>query len=87
MNDKDIATLILSLEKGIIKDYSVAITEASTKKYENKIIMNSNNAITVHRDLFDLMMANNWYQLEPALETKIKSEYNKLNTTLENISN
>ncbi len=85
MDDKDIATLILNLEKAIVKDYGVALTEASNINLQNRINTLFDMGLTEHRDLFDLMYNKGWYQLKTIESNKISEEYNKLNGELNNI--
>lgn len=84
MTDKHISTLILTLEKAIIKDYAVAITEASTKELGKKFIKFSNDSIELQREIFNYMSDNGWYQLPQAQQEKIQQEATKLTNKCQN---
>lgn len=78
MADKQICMLLLTLEKAIIKDYSVAITEASTKELSKKITKYLDESIDLQRKIFDLMSNNNWYPLTKATIDEIQKASEKL---------
>lgn len=80
MVDKEIATLLLSLEKAIIKDYSVAITESSTKELGKKITKYLDESINLQRKIFDFMSSNNWYPLTKSTIEDIEKSYIKLDS-------
>ena len=86
MDNKSISTLILSLEKAIIKDYSVAVTESSTVEFLDIIKNLRDMSISAHRDLFDLMSEKGWYQIQKAETNKIDEEYQKLSQEMSKLN-
>lgn len=85
MQDKEISTLFLTLEKDIVKGYSSAITEAGTTELKNTVEQLQKSNIEAHRTLFSMMTQNSWYQLQQVEAQKIDNEFTKLSGTLQGI--
>ena len=85
MHDKAISTILLNLEKEIIKSYATAITESSTKILEEKISRYMVDSINMQRNIFDFMTSNNFYQVEQAKQEDITKEVNTLTSRLQNL--
>lgn len=78
MNDKDYITTILSIEKAMVKDYAVALTEASNNDlYEDYCDM-FNDVSNLQREIYNLMFRKGWYCLEKADQNKITQKLNML---------
>lgn len=76
MNDKDYITIMLSIEKAMVKDYSTALTEASNNYlYEDYCDM-FNDISDLQREIYNLMFKKGWYCLEQADEDKIAQKLN-----------
>ena len=83
--DKDLMMILLELEKNIVKNYSNAITEASSDNLTEKFTELFNMSRLAQRDLFNLINSKGWYNLEYAEVQKISQEQQKLNTQLSNL--
>ena len=79
LNDSDFLALALSCEKGMITNYSIALTEASNESYLQKLFPLFQDSLNMHRELFELTFSKGWYKLESADMNKINTEYNELN--------
>lgn len=87
LNDKDYITSLLTCLKDMVKNYTIAMTEASNEKlYENhkKTFI---KLISLQREVYELMFRKGWYQLEKAPQQKVTEkhqmltqEYQDLNT-------
>lgn len=78
MNDKDYITTILSMEKQIVKDYAVAMTEASNDDLYNDYHDMFDDASELQREFYNLMFKKGWYCLEMAEDNKIMQKINTL---------
>ena len=85
MNDKMISTILLNLEKEIIKSYATAITESSTKQLESNISKYMNDSINLQRNIFNFMTSNNFYQVTKAKEEDIIKEVNNLTSKCQSL--
>ena len=79
MNDKDYITSVLAIEKYIVKDLAVAMTEASNNDLYNEYYDMYDEISDIQRQLYNLMFRKGWYCLEMAEENKIMEKLNKLN--------
>ena len=55
MNDKDYLTSILTVEKAMVKDYAVALTEASNNDLYNDFCDMFNDVSELQREVYNLM--------------------------------
>ena len=55
MNDKDYITTMLTIEKGMVKDYAVALTEASNTELFNDYNDMFNEITKLQREIYNLM--------------------------------
>ena len=78
MNDKDYITTMLTIEKGMVKDYAVALTEASNTDLYNDYYDMFNEIIGLQREIYNLMFKKGWYEIEKADENKITQKLNML---------
>lgn len=86
MNDKDYITSVLSIEKYIVKDLAVAMTEASNNDLYNEYYDMYDEISDIQRQLYNLMFKKGWYCLEMAEENKIMEKLNKLNEEVKELS-
>ncbi len=83
MNDKDRLTAILSIEKDLVKNYVIAMTEASNTVLHDHFFDLFNEIDTLQREIYELMFRKGWYCLETSEETKINE---KLNNQMQEMS-
>ncbi len=86
MNNKDALTLLLTLEKDIIKNYAVAITEASYESLDKNIALLLQKSVKLQRELFNYMKENNYYTIEQVQKDKINKALSKLQNEMDNIN-
>lgn len=79
LNDKDYITCLLSKLKDLVKNYTVALTEASNEYLYNEYKSIFDKYSTMQREVFELMFQKGFYSLEEADENKINEKYNLLN--------
>ncbi len=77
--------ILLELEKNMVKNYSTAITEASSNSLTEEIIKLFNDSNNAQRKIFNLASSKGWYSLEAAPQDKIVQEQQKLSQKLTNI--
>lgn len=82
MNDKDYITTMLTIEKGMVKDYAVALTEASNTDLYNDYYDMFNEIISLQREIYNLMFKKGWYEIEKAEENKITQKLNSLKESM-----
>ncbi len=87
MNDKDYITSMLEVEKSIVKDYAVALTEASNKDLYEDFHDMFDDVSDLQRQIYDLMFRKGWYSLETAEEDIIIQKANKLEQELPQLVN
>ena len=85
LTDKEYATIVLTSLKAIVKDYTVALTEASDEHIYNHYKKMFDSLISLQRETYELMNSKNWYNVEKALPDKIDTKCQKLNEELQNI--
>ena len=86
MNDKDYITSVLAIEKYIVKDLAVAMTEASNNDLYNEYYDMYDEISDIQRQLYNLMFKKGWYCLEMVEENKIMEKLNKLNEKVKELS-
>lgn len=87
MNDKDYITDILSSLKCLVKDYTVALTEASNDSLHSKYLNMFSNFDNLQREVYQLMFRKGWYTIEKADDNKITQKYDLLNQELTDLNN
>ncbi len=75
INDKDILNDILSSEKNMSNNYSVALNEMSNEPLYHDILTVFLETKTAQRRLFNLLFKHGWYTLERADVNKINEKY------------
>lgn len=83
--EQDNIMILLELEKNMVKNYSVAITEASNDELCNEISTLFEDAKQAQRQLYNYSLSKGWYQIEQAQQDKISQEQQKLQPKLANI--
>lgn len=83
--EQDNIMILLELEKNMVKNYSVAITEASNDNLNNEITKLFNDVRQSQRDLYNYALSKGWYQTEAAEQNKINEEQQKLSQKMTNM--
>jgi len=86
LNDKDYANCLLSSLKEMVKNYSVALTEASNENLYNNYKEMFDNYIKLQREVYELMFRNGWYSLEKAETQKISNKIQMLNQEITDLN-
>ncbi|MCM1370852.1 MAG: spore coat protein [Clostridium sp.] len=79
MNDKDYMNCLLSTLKEMVKNYAIALTEASNEALYNEYKKMFDNYATLQREVFETMFRKGWYSLEKSPMDKINTKYQMLN--------
>ena len=87
LNERDYMMDLLSTEKALVKDYTVAMTEASNEKLYQFYKDVFNELILLSRKIYELMFKNGWYCLEKAESAKVNEKITKLNQEITDINN
>ena len=80
LNDKDYLNSLLSCLKEMVKNYSVALTEASCESLYTTYKTMFDKYIDLQREVFELAFRKGWYTLETAEATKVSNKYLTLNS-------
>lgn len=83
--DQDNIMILLELEKNIVKNYSVAITEASNDNLKNELTKLFEDSRQAQSKLYNYALSKGWYQIEQAPQDKISQEQQKLQPKLANM--
>lgn len=82
MNDKDYLNVVLTIEKNMTNNISIALNEASNDDLYKEFFSYFKDAQEMQRELFNLAFKNGWYALEEADKTKVKQKYTEINNQL-----
>jgi len=74
MNDCDYLNDILTTEKNMSNNYSIALNEVSNDQLYNELFKIFSESKQCARDLFNLSFKKGWYKLEKAEAQKIKMQ-------------
>lgn len=86
LNDKDYMNSLLSTLKELVKNYAIALTEASNENLYNEYKNTFEIYSKLQRDVYELMFRKGWYVLEKAEENKIDSKFQTLKEEFNNLS-
>ena len=86
LNDKDYMNSLLSTLKEMVKNYAIALTEASNENLYNQYKEMFDEYANLQREVFETMFRKGWYSLESALENKINNKYQMLKQELTDLS-
>lgn len=86
MKEKDYLTTMLTIEKAMVKNYAVAMTEASNDVLNEKFHKLYDEANELQRKIYNLMSSKGWYKLEAADENKIQNKINTMTTDFNQLS-
>ena len=86
LNDKDYINCLLSSLKEMVKNYAIALTEASNENLYNRYKMMFDNYSALQREVYEIMFRNGWYSLEKAEMQKINTKVQMLSQELSDLS-
>jgi spore coat protein CotF len=86
LSDCDILNDVLMSEKAMVKNYAVALTEASTDSLYNEFIKIFKDTCDVQRSLFNLMIKKAWYKVEESEEKDIAKKFQEYNNKINEIN-
>lgn len=86
LNDKDYMNSILSTLKEMVKNYTVALTEASNETLYSEYKSMFDEYSSLQREVYELMFKFGWYKLEKAESNKLTEKYNMLNQEFTKLS-
>lgn len=87
MNDKDYISTMLEIEKAMVKDYAVVLTEASNEELYNDYHDMFDDVSDMQREIYNMMFKKGWYSIETAQDTKIDEKLNMLEQELPQLEN
>lgn len=79
INDKDYINSLLSCLKEMVKNYAIALTEASNENLYSKYKEMFDKYSSLQREVFETMFRKGWYSIEKAETQKINNKYQTLN--------
>ena len=77
---------LLSTLKEMVKNYAIALTEASNENLCNQYKEMFDTYLDLQREVFEIMFRKGWYSLEKAEANKINNKYQMLKEELTNLS-
>ena len=86
LNDKDYLNALLSSLKEIIKNYSLALTEASNENLFNNYKEMFEQYVNLQRETFELIFRKGWYCLEKVDMNKINDKILMLSQEFSSLS-
>ncbi len=78
MNDKDYMNSLLSIEKCMLKNYAVALTEASNEFLHDNYLNMFDEIDDLQRRIFNAMFRRGWYVLEKADDSCVSEKLDML---------
>ncbi len=87
LNEKDYITCLLTTLKDMVKNYVIAMTEASNKFLFDCYYESFSNLMMLQRKVYDVMFRKGWYQLEEQEKTKIDTKFQTLLKEYQTLSN
>ena len=87
LNDKDYMTNLLSTLKAMVKDMTVALTEASNSKLYLEYKNMYEELLKLQRASYEVMFKLGWYTLEETTQNKKEVIEKELQTQLDNLQN
>lgn len=86
LNDKDYMNCLLSSLKDMLKNYTVALTEASNENLYDRYKSMFDGYATLQREVFELMFRKGWYCLEKSELQKINDKFQTLSQELSDLN-
>lgn len=86
LNEKDYITSLLSCLKEMVKNYTIAMTEASNENLFTQYKDTFDSLMALQREVYEVMFQNGWYKLEKAETQKIASKYQTLSQEYQDLN-
>lgn len=86
MNDKDYITCLLTILKDMVKNYTIAMTEASNESLYKSYNSTLKELMKLQRETFELMFKKGWYSLEKAESQKITQKLQMLSQEYQDLN-
>lgn len=86
LNDKDYLNSLLSCLKELVKNYAVALTEASNETLYAQYKEMFDEYCELQREVYELMFTNGWYTIEKMDAQKIMKKFDCLNNEFTSLS-
>ena len=86
MNDKDYITCLLTILKDMVKNYTIAMTEASNESLYKSYNSTFKELMKLQRETFELMFKKGWYSLEKAESQKITQKLQMLSQEYQDLN-
>lgn len=86
MNDKDYITCLSDILKDMVKNYTIAMTEASNENLYKSYNSIFQKLIELQRETFELMFRKGWYSLEKVEVSKISEKYQTLSQEYQDLN-
>ena len=87
INDKDYINSLLSSLKEMIKNYAIALTEASNETLYNEYKTMFDEYSALQREVYEIMFRKGWYTLEKSEQQKLNTKYQTLNKEFMDLNN
>ena len=78
LNDKDYMNIMLSMEKCMVNNYAVSITEASNEFLHDNYLNMFDEVDDLQRRIFNAMFARGWYSLDVASSSLVSEKLEML---------
>lgn len=85
MNDMDYLNVVLTIEKNMSNNYSIALNEASNDYLFEDYFNLFEDTKDMGRDIYNLMFEKGWYQLEKAEDKKINEKISSFTKQLSDL--
>ena len=78
LNDKDYMNIMLSMEKCMVKNYAVSLTESSNEFLHDNYLNMFDEVDDLQRRIFNAMFARGWYSLDVASSSLVSEKLEML---------
>ena len=78
LNEKDYITCLLTTLKDMVKNYVIAMTEASNTSLYDSYREAFTNLMNLQREVYLVMFRKGWYQLEDSEKQKVSTKFQTL---------
>ena len=86
LNDKNYINSMLSSLKCLVKNYVIALTEASNEHLFEIYSIMLNQLLHMQRETYEVMFRKGWYVLEKCDNNKITAKFNTLTDELNSLN-